>query len=162
MVAALAIGCGGAGEGSSTAATALEQKRLTKAEYVKEATALCVREKAQIIAKLEPLLSKFEKGEGTPELASQAMEEVILPGFRVQYEDLRALVPPWKDADFLDLMLLKFSRSIEDGEEDLAKFFHIKPSTYSEFVEGTLMTREFGVKGCGSLRRSPEAVLEAF
>lgn len=161
MAAALTIGCGGGKEASSPVA-APEQRHLTKAEYVKEATALCVREKARITAKLEPLLSKFEKGEGTPELARQAMDEVVLPGFRVQYEGLRALVPPWKDADFLDLMLLKFSRSIEDGEEDLPKFFRIKPSTYSEFVEGTLMTREFGIKGCGSRRRSPEATLEDF
>lgn len=162
MAAALAVGCGRGEETDSTAATAPEPGHLTKAEYVKKATALCVREKRRITAKLEPLLSKFEKGEGSPGLARQAMKTVVLPAFRVQYEGLRALVPSWKDADFLDLMLLKFSRSIEDGEEDLAKFFRLKPSTYSEFMEGTLMTREFGIKGCGSRRRSPEATLEDF
>jgi hypothetical protein len=161
IAAALVMGCGG-GEVATSSTTAHEKKRLTKAEYVREATALCLKERQWISTQLEPLLVRFDEGDASPKLARQTVETVVLPGYRVQYEGLRALVPPWEDADFLDLMLLKLSRSIEDGENHLAKFFRIKPSDYSEFAEGSLMTREYGIKGCGSLRRSPEAVLEDF
>ena len=156
--AAALPGCGG-DDGSSTAA---ETVPATKAGFVKAASAVCTGEQQLIAEELKPFFAKIEAGEATPALERQAMEEVVLPGFRAQYEGLRRLTPPQEDADFVDWLLLKFSRSLENGEEDLAKFFHVKPSAYSEFAEGTLMTKEYGIKGCGSLRRSPPAVLEDF
>jgi hypothetical protein len=163
IVAVLASGCGtDEGESDGTAAALPVQPRLTKPEYAKEATAICLRERQRMSSDLEPFLAKMKGAEASPEIVSQALEEVVFPGFRAQYEGLRALTPPLKDADFTDLMLYKFSRSLENGEEDLGHFFRIKPSAYSEFAEGTLMTKEYGIKACGSLRRSPAAILEDF
>lgn len=165
VVAASVSGCGsGESGGDDTAAASASpvQVRLTEAEYAKAATALCVRERQRMSAGLEPFRAGLEGGEPPPRIVRQALEEVVLPGFRAQYEGLRTLTPPLRDADFTDLMVYKFSRALENAEEDLDRFFRIKPSDYSEFAEGTLMTREYGIKGCGSLRRSPEAVLEGF
>lgn len=163
VIAVLASGCGGGEEGGDgTAAADPDRARLTESEYAKAATAICVRERQRMTAELEPILAKLEAEQTPPGTVVQALEEVVLPGFRMQYEGLRALTPPLQDADFTDLMLYKFSRSLENGEEDLNHFFRIKPSAYSEFAEGTLMTREYGIRACGSLRRSPEALLEDF
>jgi hypothetical protein len=158
-VALLAVGCGD-GEGDDGSPTA---ESLTEAQYVKRASAICAQHRAQIADGLAPISTKLRQGDalGKAEV-SEAMEEVILPGFRSEYEELRRLPPPRGDEDFLDLMLSKFSKSLENGEEDLARFFRVKLSAYSEFAEGTLMTGEYGIEGCGSLRRSPRAVVRAY
>lgn len=150
-LAVLSAGCGG-GDGDETAAAAADGGSLTKSQYVQRATALCQAERRRISAELDAF-------DGSP---AEAMEEVILSGFRTQYEGLRKLTPPSGEEDFLDLMLSKLSISLEDGEEDLARFFRIKASAYSEFAEGSLMTEEFGIKGCGSLATSPRAVYASF
>lgn len=156
-LAVLAAGCGD-GDGDETAAAAADGGSPTKAQYVKRATALCRAERLRIAGELED----FAAEGGGDEVATRAMEEVILPGFRSQYEGLRKLTPPSGEEDFLDLMLSKLSRSLEDGEEDLTRFFRVKPSAYSEFAEGSLMTEEFGIKDCGSLATSPRAVYASF
>jgi hypothetical protein len=162
LAALLASGCGGGAGGGDDTAAEPSQARLSKAGYVRAATALCARERQRMSAGLAAFRAKLEAGEPSQKLVGRALDEVVLPGFRVQYEGLRALIPPLEDADFIDLMLFKFSRSLENAEEGLNRFFRIKPSDYSEFAEGTLMTKEYGIRACGSLRRSPEAVLEDF
>jgi hypothetical protein len=148
----LVAGCGDAGEGASSASGDAEGLS-PQARYVRRATEICRAERKAIAAELAG-----RQGGRTAE----ALREVVLPGFRRQYEGLRKLWPPRGDEDFLDLMLSKFSRSLENGEEELAGFFRVKLSGYSEFAEGTLMTEEYGIRGCGSQGRSPEAVYRAF
>jgi hypothetical protein len=158
-LAALSTGCGD-GDGGEEGAT---WESLTKAQYVREATALCASQRGRISRELAPVSEKLGRGDaiGRAEV-KEAMEDVILPGFRSEYEELRELRPPRGDEDFLDLMISKFSASLANGEEDLVRFFRLKLSGYSEFAEGTLMTKEYGVEGCGSLRRSPRAVVRAY
>ena len=136
---------------------------LTKAEYVKEATALCVKHRREISAELDSFAARRGQGDAAGgRIAAEAMEEVILPGFRAQYRELRELPTPPGDEKFLNLMRSKFAASLKRAEERLATLFHVKPSAYSEFAEGTLMTHEYGIEGCGSLRRSPGAIYAAF
>jgi hypothetical protein len=164
-LALTAIGCGGREDGDEAASQAAGEvvAGLTPAQYVKRATALCATQRQQISDELDAFERMAGRSEETvEEIATEAMEEVILSGFRSQYEGLRKLPPPSGEEDFLDLMLSKFSRSLENGEEDLARFFRVKGSGYSEFAEGTLMTEEFGIKGCGSPGRSPQAVYATF
>ncbi|HWM62394.1 MAG TPA: hypothetical protein VNP96_00210 [Solirubrobacterales bacterium] len=158
-LAALLTGCGGDDAGGESTTT----DALTKAQYVERATALCARHRDRIAGELRAVSEKLgQDGSLGRAEVEKAMEDVILPGIRSEYEELRKLQPPRGDEDFLDLMLSKFSRSLENGEEDLARLFRIKLSAYSEFAEGTLMTNEYGIKGCGSLRRSPQAVVRAY
>lgn len=159
-LASLWTGCGGDDAGGETATT----DALTKAQYVKKATAICARHRDRIAGQLRAVSEKLgEDGSLGRAEVEEAMEEVILPGFRSEFEDLRELpAPRGDDEDFLLLMLFKLAASLENGEEDLARFFRIKLSAYSEFAEGTLMTNEYGIEGCGSLRRSPRAVVRAY
>jgi len=158
-LAYLLTGCGGDDAGGETTTT----DALTKAQYVKRATAICASHRDLIAGELQAVSEKLDQDDSLSKSeVEKAMEDVILPGIRSEYEELRKLSPPRGDEDFLDLMLSKFSRSLENGEEDLARFFRIKLSAYSEFAEGTLMTNEYGIEGCGSLRRSPRAVVRAY
>ena len=149
---ASSAGCGESGGGST--AGDIGEAPLTKPQYARAATALCRRHRRQIVRELDRM--------GADPPMQRAFDDVVLPGFRAQYEGLRELSIPPGDEHFLHLMQSKFKASLGHGEEDLAKFFHIKPSDYSEFAEGTLMTREYGIKGCGSLARSPAALLAKF
>lgn len=152
LIAATSLGGCGGSEGDATPAQGWGEVGLSEAQYVKRATAVCRAHRREIAAEL---------AEADPIGAARAVEEIVLPGFRRQYEGLRRLWPPRGEEDFVDLMLSKFSRSIEDGEEEPTRFFRVKPSGYSEFGEGTLMTEELGIGGCGSQGRSPEDVYEA-
>jgi hypothetical protein len=155
-LAACSAGCGESG-GNSAGGNAGEP--LTKAQYVRAATALCRRHRRQIAGELNQM------GAGPPFSAvavKGAFDDVVLPGFRAEYEALRKLPIPPGDEHFLRLMQSKFEASLGHGEEDLARLFRIKRSDYSEFAEGTLMTHEYGIEGCGSPRRSARAVLAAF
>ena len=160
--AALATGCGGGGsDGEADPADSVAGS--APAEYAKRATALCLDRRRQITADLDAFAERPDRNRGLAEAeVRKAVEDVILPGFRSQFEALRRLPPPRGDEDFLALMLFKFAVSLENGEERLARLFRVKLSSYSEFAEGTLMTEEYGVEGCGSLARSPEGVYTAF
>jgi hypothetical protein len=148
-------GCGGAEEGDGT--TAL--KRPTEAGYAKEAQRLCVERRLRLSDELGALAkANGQAGPASKAEVEEAFEQVILPGFRSQFEALRRLSPPHGDEDFLALMLFKFASSLENGEERLARLFRVKLSGYSEFAEGTLMTHEYGIKGCGSLGRSARGI----
>lgn len=157
----LLVGCGDGEESPDTAGKGAEAP--TKAQYVKRATTICEKHRAQIADELAPVTAKLRQGEAVSRAEVEAtMNDVILPGFRSEYEELRRLRPPRGEEDFLDLLLSKLSRALENGEEDLARFFRVKLSAYSEFAEGSLMTQELGIKGCGSLRRSPRALVRAY
>jgi hypothetical protein len=160
-LAAPMAGCGGGEESPATAGDGAEGP--TKAQYVKRATAICEKHRAQIAGELAPIGARLRQGKAVDRAEiEEAMEGTILPAFRSEYEELRRLRPPRGEEDFLDLLLSKFSRALENGEESLARFFRIKLSAYSEFAEGSLMTQEFGIRGCGSPRRSPRAVVRAY
>jgi hypothetical protein len=154
VVAALLTGCGGGDEANEATA------HLTKAQYEQRAKAICAQAHAQIGEGLAALPRKIARGDaiGRAE-AREALTEVILPRVRSQYEAMRRLPPPRGDEDFLDLMLSTLSRSLETGEESLARFFHIKASAYTEFGEATVMTGEYGVRGCGSFGHSAQEVV---
>jgi len=149
--AAPLVGCGGGAPGS-----------LSEAAYVRRATDVCRESRRRIASALDSLGKGRRDLRAAGELASTELEEVVLPGFRSQYQELRELPIPAGDAHFLRLMQSKFAASLAHGEESLARLFRIKRSGYSEFAEATLMAREYGIDGCGSLGRSPRAVLAGF
>lgn len=154
-------GCGMDGDegGSASEAAGVKLESLTKPRYVQRATELCSDARERMSAGLESLPAGGA-GRVSADDAREAMEEVILPAFRLEYEGLRQLAPPRGDEAFLDLMLMKFSRSLQIAEDDLSRLFRVKGSGYSEFAEGSLMTREYGIEGCGSLARSPRAIID--
>lgn len=159
--AALALMLGGCGSGEEGETTAVP-KRPTEVEYAKEAQRLCVQRRQRLSGELVALAKENgQTGPASKAEVGEAFEQVILPGFRSQFEALRRLTPPRGDEDFLALMLFKFATSLENGEERLARLFRVKLSGYSEFAEGTLMTHEYGIEGCGSLGRSPRAIYAA-
>lgn len=160
LLAVAVAGCGGDDGGDE--ARAADGDRVAPEQWAREATAVCRRHRRQIAAGLDAFLADRGGDGGGGAVVAQAMQAVIIPGFWAQYEELRRLRPPRHDEDFLDLMLSKLSRSLESGEEELPRLFRVKPSGYSEFAEGTLMTEEYGVEGCGSLARSPAAVYRPF
>lgn len=160
-LAALAAGCGGGEESPATAGA--DGGGLSKAQYVRRASAICAKHRAQISDRLAALSEKIREGNalGGAEV-EEAMEDAVLPGLRSEYEELRKLLPPRGDEDFLDLMLARLSASLENGEQDVERFFHLTASGYSQFGEGTLMTEEYGLDGCGSQARSAKAVVRAY
>jgi hypothetical protein len=153
-VALSLAGCGGDDEAPAG------ERKLTKAEYAREANALCQVDRERVRDEVESFMKgRDSAGRTSEEAAKKAIGEVVLDGFRSQYEGLRRLFPPRGDEDFLDLMLSTFSRSLEEGEEDVWKLFREEPSGYTEFGEGTVMAMEYGIRWCGSLNLSARGLV---
>jgi hypothetical protein len=140
----LVAGCGG-GSSSSDETVA----KLTKAEYVKKASAICAANGRRMGAALTSYTKKHPLGKNAGEAqADELIEAVALPGFRAEVEELQDLPAPRGDEAQVEVMLAKFEAGLEGGEEDPASLF---VSAKSEFAKGTKLAEAFGLSGCGRL-----------
>jgi hypothetical protein len=113
LVAVLVSGCGG----DSEAAT------LTKAEYVKQADAICAERKKEWTSDLASYKKKVkeENASSDPdkqaELAEDVLDESLLPALQKQLESLEELGPPAGKEKQVDKMLKSLSNGIENIEK---------------------------------------------
>jgi hypothetical protein len=142
-LALLVAGCGGSSD--ETVA------RLTQAQYIEKAEALCAEGRKQMAGDLQAFSAQHGSVDGkrSPAQTAQLVEEVVLPGLRAEVEKLLELPIPHGDGHHLKLMLGKLKRGLAEGEADPAGFFHANKSEFSEFSEGWIMTREYEVDECG-------------
>ncbi len=98
-VALLAVGVGGCGGGDSTTDTSTAAA-LSKAEFVKQANAIC----AEGNKETDAIFESFEKGEPKAE-AETVIENEFVPSVQGQIDEIRALGAPEGDEATVDHML---------------------------------------------------------
>lgn len=139
VVAAIgfALGCG-SGEDEATSAP------LTKAQFIKQAEAVCAKAKKARRAEI----AAWEDKAGDPNKVDvdEGLKQVVAPSLRGQAEQLEALEPPVEDEEKVAgmiAMLSKGSRILEkEGEKGVQR---------SRLGEYERDAAAFGLKSCANL-----------
>jgi hypothetical protein len=108
---ALAVaGCGGGGDSSTTA--------LTKAEYVKQANAICKKGQQEREAAVNELAEEVKPGANAAELPKAGLVEAITPPLGAMVEELAALPAPEGDEAQVEAIVEAYEEPVEAIEED--------------------------------------------
>ena len=116
MLGVVGVGCGGGGDDTTSS--------LTKAEYVKQADAICAERKKEWQTALTDYRKEAEKKNAVgnakleKELAEDALSDSMLPSLQTQLESLEDLGSPQgkeKQAEKMVESLAKWVKGIEKG-----------------------------------------------
>lgn len=130
VVAALAawgIGCGGGGEETASA-------NVTKAQFLKEATALCEKRKKEWDSTAFKFVKEFqEEGKSlTPKDADKILDETLFPLMEEEQEKLESLDVPAADEARIRKMLRTRAKAVEAVESGGVKVLG-DPATFGQF-----------------------------
>jgi hypothetical protein len=131
--ALFAAGCGGDDSSSDEPAP-------TKAAYIVEADAICAAGQTDFEAIVEDLPNDIEAPE-----SQAAISDELVPLYRDQIEELRALTPPEGDEDVTAEIYDAVEVAVDEVEEN--------PSALGEeetFKEANTLATEYGLEVCGS------------
>jgi hypothetical protein len=136
----LAAGCGGDDEDS-----------LTKAEFVKNANAICTAGNEEINKGIESFIEERSPGGKrlTDAQLTEGAEEVLLPSLRKQVEAIAALGTPSEDGEQAEEIVDGAEEALEEVEDEPAL---AAPQTgdRNPFAEVNEMAREYGLDVCGA------------
>lgn len=126
LAAAFLSGCGG-GDDETIATTA----SLTKAEFVKQADAICEKYNRQGEREFKAVVEKEGLGESpNRKEVAESIERVAVPILEGQIEDLRALPVPAGEEQKVELILERQEQSLEKVEEE--PLFRVSGNPYEE------------------------------
>lgn len=129
-----AAGCGGDDDSSS------DQPAPTKSAYIVDADAICTTGQSEFETIVEDLPNDIEAPE-----SQAAITDEIVPLYRDQIEQLRALTPPEGDEDT--------TAEIYDAVEEAVDVVEENPSALDEvetFEEANTLATDYGFKVCGN------------
>lgn len=140
-LAAVAAGCGGGDDSSDTSAT------LTKAEFIEQADAICVKGNEAIETEVEEFAedNDVDTENPTKEQQEEVIATVVAPGTRAQVEEISELGAPSGDEETIEAMVESVETGSEELEDDPAKLLGEK----SPLEEGSKLARDYGLKECG-------------
>jgi hypothetical protein len=140
-VAAVASGCGDSG--SSTADTTAG---ISKAEFTKQANAICAETNQELI-KISEEFSKENPSEGKPLTDAQVSElaKLALPTVARQVEELRALGVPAGEEEKVDAIFSAAEEAVAKGEEDPAAIYGADGGA---FAKANRLATEYGLDRC--------------
>jgi hypothetical protein len=151
------VGCGGRGSDSTTSSSDSTTSggdsstaSLSKADFIKRADAICEaggkRTQSEYAAYAEEKKLSAKK-EPTPVQYAEVSDEIQIPAFKRQAEELRALGAPAGEEDKIDAMIDALDAGIEKVEEADPK--KALESTSSMFGEADKLAVAYGLKVCG-------------
>lgn len=141
-LAAVVAGCGGSDEDAPTP---------TKKQFTKQASAVCLQGVRDIQLKLEKTIKQRakEKTFGTDEaLPAEIANQIVLPNFETQVEDLRALGAPKGDEAEVEKMWDTFETAIADSKQDPKGMFRGEVETLEDV---RTMATKYGLEYCGQI-----------
>jgi hypothetical protein len=115
VVASLVIAVGIAGAWGGIGCGSDDDSGLTKAEFNKQATAICARiqkEQAAHFAEYYKAAQKKDPNRTELELEEASLEPVILPSFQKKRDELKALEPPAEDKAKVEAILRHLSEGV--------------------------------------------------
>jgi hypothetical protein len=134
-VAAVAVGCGGG-----------DSDELTKAEFTKQADAICAKSTKQAQANFGAALRKVaDKGKSSnEEKAAEVGEEVLLPYYQSKVDGLESLEPPSADEDRIAAIVGALEKGIDEGGENPEDIIPGLPG----IEEANEMAKKYGLEDC--------------
>ena len=140
-LAAIVAGCGS--DDSETTSS------LTKAEFIKQADAICKKENAKIATEFKSFAKEngipLDK-EPNPEQGEELVEEILIPNVKSQAEAIRDLGAPSGEEEKVTELLESLDEGIEEAEEDPGALFS---SETDSFAKANKLARDYGLEVCG-------------
>jgi hypothetical protein len=139
---ALVAGCGG---GDSTS----DSSSVTKAQFVKEADAICTNGDKQDEKDFEKFSKEHNLSEGkepSKEVQEEAVQDIVVPGVRQQIEEIDDLAAPEGDEAKIEAVVTSVEEGLDELESDPTLLFKGK----NPLEKGSTLAREYGMTKCGS------------
>ncbi len=145
-LAAAVAGCGGGGEDPSP----------TKAQFIKQADAVCSSGRKQVETEFASYLKKNdikeigESGESADETKAhelEVIETIAIPALREQTQELKDLGTPKSDGAEAEAFVDATEEEIDEVEDDPLTLFS---SSEKVFAKSDKLASSFGFKVCGS------------
>ncbi|MBK5219794.1 MAG: hypothetical protein JJE35_08415 [Thermoleophilia bacterium] len=142
LFAAVAAGCGGSDDTTSETTAAL-----TKAEFIKQAEAICVKGNEAIEGEVEEFADDNEVDTEDPTKAQQeeVITDVVAPGTKQQVEEIADLAAPSGDEEQIEAIV----ESVESGTTELEDQPELLFGEKNPLAEGSKLARAYGLKECG-------------
>ncbi len=115
---------------------------LTQAQLIEQADEICSTTNSDLVAKVDENLTE----ESTQEDAEAFIGDEIVPLYRDQIEQLRALEPDEESADSYNEMIDTLESELQAVEDDPS----LMTTQDTAFPEATEQAKAFGLKVCGS------------
>jgi hypothetical protein len=143
-VAVIAMGCGS--DEDSGSASAGDSSSLSKAEFVKQANAACLKPRETALQEVAAYSQKH-RSEGLSDtlLGRKAIKVVLLKTFEEEIAALRALGAPEGDEEEIDAMLAATQSALDEAKE-LPKTSSKEVESY--FGDADKKLRQYGLTGC--------------
>jgi hypothetical protein len=143
-LAGIVAGCGSSDDDSTATPT--------KAEFKKQASAICEKGKERIDDELEAFVKKIGGPTVTPTEAevSELASDIVVPAIKTEAERMRELGIPSGDEEEITAMLDAFDKGIEEGEANPEKVF-ASEGISAPFAKGAEIATKYGLEGCGQL-----------
>ena len=141
-VGVLAAGCGGGDDTSSETSAAL-----SKAEFVKQADAICAKGNEAIEGEVEEFAedNDVDIEKPTAEQQEEVIADVVAPATRQQIEEIAELGVPSGDEEQIEAMI----ESVETGTDELEEQPELLLEEKNPLADGSKLARAYGLKECG-------------
>src|SRR5689334_17104526 len=137
LVAALAFaGCGGGDDDKGDGGG----KPLTKAEFIRQADAICTAGDAKIAAATKDLGADTDK-----DAIAKVIGDSVLPNIQEQHDKIADLAAPKGDEDEIDAMLSTLQAALDKGKADPASI----AGESDPFAEANAKAKAYGLTVCG-------------
>jgi hypothetical protein len=141
-------GCGGGNSAASEEAAA-SGPPLSKAEFVKRATAICDEYRKKFISEVEAFSRKSGEEELSNEEAELAtLESIAIPGLEAQTAEVRSLWPPSADRKRVDEVLSAVERVLREAREDPSSYFQRLSHFKRPFHRAHELAKAYGLQAC--------------
>lgn len=135
LVAALLVaGCGGDDETSS----------LTKAEFVKQANAICKEGRAEREDLFKTFTEEIKSGKATREDQESLVTVVLKPPYEKTIESLKGLGAPEGDEKQVEAIIAAMEKGLEKAEDNPL----VSLRTNIQFAEANSLAAKYGLKDC--------------
>lgn len=133
--------------GKTSGETSTPSGGLSKAEFVKQANAICEQGKKQSLAKMAAYVKKQKGGSGQPNpaLLVKAVKAVFLPGVETQIDEIRALGAPPGDEAKVEAFLAALEEGVNAADEGSGS---PNAAFGQSFKRSAKLAREYGLDGC--------------
>ena len=148
VVAAIVIGvavagCGGGGTGTDTGASG--SASVTKAQFVKQAGAICETARKKKEAELQAGRKKLNAKQGlTAAEEEELITTAVLPPLETMVKQLRAVELPEQGAEGAESVAAAFERAVSETKSEPAKAL----GSESPMVEADEVAKKFGLEAC--------------
>ena len=146
VLGAIVAGCGG-GDDSSSSGGDETAAALSKAEFIKQADAICLKGNESIASEAEDFAEENDVDTEDPTEAQQeeVVSEVVGPGVRQQAEEINELAAPSGDEAEIEAMV----KAVESGAEELEEEPKALLEGENPLGEASKLARAYGLKECG-------------